>query len=164
MINDYKNLLHFTTVGISVAILVLVINVADIQVVKSQSTSSKKVQGILPSELQWQDNLSIDGIQTAFAIGNPANSEFYVLFNKVASKTILPAHNHPDDRLTTVISGTIYYGMGEKFDLANMKSYPEGSIIATPAGTPHYLGTKDKEATIQQTGIGPTEIEFLTLN
>jgi len=160
----FKNHWHLTIVSISTAVLILFINVVGIPVVKSQPTPSKQVQGILPSELQWEDNLEIDGIQTAIAIGNPANPELYVLFNKVAPETILPAHTHPDDRLTTVISGTMYYGLGENFDPANMESYPEGSIIATPAGIPHYLGTKNKEIIIQQTGVGPTEIDFLTLN
>ena len=159
-----KKLLGFTTVGISVAVLILVINFAGISVAKSQPSLSKQVQGILPSELQWEDNLDMDGIKTAIAIGNPANPELYVLFNEVASRKVFPAHTHPDDRLTTVISGTMYYGIGEKYDSAKLKPYPVGSIISTPAGIPHFLGTKDEATVIQQTGFGPTEIEFLTSN
>ena len=130
---------------------------------KSQS-SPEQVEAILPRDIPWRDNLSIPGIETANVIGDPGNAELYVLRSKIAAKTMLPAHTHPDDRLTTVLTGVMYYGTGAKFSQANIQSYPSGSIVYTPAGTPHFLWAKDEETILQQTGMGPTEIEFIDRN
>ena len=130
------------------------------QIVKAQPNSITQVKTILPEDVMWEDNLSLSGIQTAKVIGNPGNAELYVLLNKMSEKAVLPAHTHPDNRVTTVLSGVIYYGTGE-FNPETAKPYPTGSIIYTPAQTPHYLWAKDGETVIQQTGIGATEIDFL---
>jgi len=130
------------------------------QIVKAEPSSPAQVQTIVPEDIPWEDNLSLEGIQTAKVIGDPGSPELYVLLNKMSEKTILPAHTHPDNRVTTVLSGVIYYGTGE-FNPKTAKSYPAGSIIYTPAQTPHYLWAKDGETIVQQTGIGATEIDFL---
>ena len=129
-------------------------------IVKAQSNSATQVKTILLEDVRWEDNLKLPGIQTAKVIGNPGNPELYVLLNKMSAATILPAHTHPDNRVTTVLSGVVYYGTG-KFDSKTAKSYPAGAIIYTPAQTPHYLWAKDEETILQQTGIGATEIDFL---
>ena len=77
------------------------------------------------------------------------------------SKDVYLAQNiHPDDRITTVISGVMYHGIGEENDPNNIQSYPAGSVVYTPAGTPHYMWAKDGQTVMQETGIGPTGIEF----
>ena len=123
--------------------------------------SLTKVETILPEDVPWENNLDLAGVETAKVIGNPGNAELYVLLNKMQKGAVLPAHTHPDNRVTTVLSGQIYYGTGNKFERANVKPYPAGSIIYTPANTPHYLWAKNRETVMQQTGIGPTEIDFL---
>ena len=74
---------------------------------------------------------------------------------------IFPAHTHTDDRLTTVISGTMYYRVGEEFDEDNMTAYPAGSVIFTPAGTPHVMWVQEGQAVIQESGDGPSGTEFI---
>lgn len=161
MINQ-KNNWRIIILSFSIAWLLILVNVVKTPAVKS--SVPKQVKGFLPGELPWEDNLNKDGIQTAIAIGNPSNAELYVLFNKMAPQTLLSAHTHPDDRITTVISGVMYYGTGKKFEPTKVKSYPTGSVVYTPAGASHFIWAKDGETIIQQTGIGPTEIEFLDQN
>lgn len=102
------------------------------------------------------------GVQSAIALDNPSNIELYVLFGKMEAGAIFPAHTHPDARITTFISGVMYYGIGEKVDLTNVQSYPAGSVVYTPAGIPHFIWAKDTESLMQETGFGPTGLRFTT--
>ena len=68
---------------------------------------------------------------------------------------VLP-HFHPDQRIVTVLAGTLYQGYGGDYDESKMQALPPGSVIVIPAGTPHFALAKDGDVTIQETGIGPT--------
>ena len=120
-----------------------------------------QVQTLLPEDIQWEDNLNLAGIETAIALGNPGNAELYVLFNRISPGAVLPAHTHPDNRITTVISGTVYFGTGSELNPDSLEAYPAGSIIYTPAATPRLIMAKDEPTIIQHTGVGPTEIDFV---
>ena len=41
-------------------------------------------------------------------------------------------HFHPDERVVTVMAGTLYVGYGEQFDESAMKALPAGSIWTEP--------------------------------
>jgi len=43
-------------------------------------------------------------------------------------------------------------GQGERFDPALLKGYPAGSFIVIPAGTPHFVATKDGPVIVQLSG------------
>jgi quercetin dioxygenase-like cupin family protein len=126
------------------------------------SSVQQQVQRVLPHELQWQDNPDIVGVQSAVAVGDSSNSELYVLFGKMKGGVTFPAHTHPDDRITTVISGIMYYGVGERADRANTQPYPAGSVVYTPAGVSHFMWVQDGETVMQETGLEPTGLEFTT--
>ncbi|MEM8505392.1 MAG: cupin domain-containing protein [Cyanobacteria bacterium P01_D01_bin.1] len=119
-----------------------------------------EVQVALPESIQWQENPNITGVESAIALGNPSDSALYVLFGKMSPDTPFPAHSHPDDRITTVLSGVMYYGIGETFDPAQVQAYPPGSVVYTSAGTPHFMQTKEAETIMQETGFGPTGMTF----
>ncbi|MBT9317818.1 cupin domain-containing protein [Leptothoe spongobia TAU-MAC 1115] len=121
-----------------------------------------QVQSVIPDDVQWNPNSDIAGIESAIALGDPSNSELYVLFGKMESSAIFPAHTHPDARITTVISGVMYYGVGKQFDRTIVQPYPAGSVVYTPAGTSHFMWAQDGEAVMQETGFGPTGITFMT--
>lgn len=142
--------------------IVLLPAIASISWANSTSSLTARVQSVLPDNLDWQVNPNISGVESAVALGNPNNSELYVLFGKMAAGTEFPPHTHPDDRITTVISGVMYYDVGEQSNSNNIQSYPAGSVVYTPAGTAHYMWTTDEAAVMQETGKGPTGIEFTT--
>lgn len=121
-----------------------------------------EAQVALPDDVQWQENPNISGVESAIALGNPSDSVLYVLFGKMSPDTPFPAHSHPDDRITTVISGVMYYGTGETFDPEQVQAYPAGSVVYTPAGTPHFMQTKEVETIMQETGFGPTGMTFFS--
>lgn len=125
------------------------------------SSSPITIQSVLPETVEWIAHPTIAGVESAIALGDPTNSELYILLGKMNAGAIFPAHIHPDDRITTVISGVMYYGIGEQFSQTDVQSYPTGAIVYTPAGTPHFMWAKDGEAVMQETGMGPTDIQFI---
>ena len=126
--------------------------------------SSVDGQTIQLESIEWRANSSIAGVQSAIAVGDPSDTGLYALLGKMAVRTVFPAHVHPDNRITTVISGVMYYGVGEQFNPNNALAYPAGSIVYTAAGTPHFMWSKDGEVIAQETGFGPTGITFAADN
>jgi quercetin dioxygenase-like cupin family protein len=70
-------------------------------------------------------------------------------------------HQHPEDRVYTVISGVFYIGLGEQFDSEKLAAYPPGSVVVLPGGTPHFHWAKSGEYVTQVTAIGPLGLEYL---
>ncbi|MFM8858647.1 MAG: cupin domain-containing protein, partial [Methylocystis sp.] len=59
-------------------------------------------------------------------------------------------------RALTVISGTLYFGFGEKWDETKLKAYPAGTFFSEVPTTPHFVAAKDGEVIFQATVIGPS--------
>ena len=116
----------------------------------------------IPADLTWaaNPNLPVPGVQNAAGVGDPAQAGLYTSFGKMARGVRFPAHAHPDARVTTVLSGVMYYGVGEALADAELRPYPAGSVVYTPAGTPHVMWAKGGEIVVQETGYGPTGLEF----
>jgi hypothetical protein len=72
----------------------------------------------------------------------------------------IPPHWHPGVERLTVLSGTMYLGMGERFDESAGQALPAGSYAAMPAGMRHFAYTKG-ETTIQLGTNGPWAITYL---
>src|SRR5205823_128882 len=92
----------------------------------------------------------------------PGNSDrrepgVYVQRTKFPPGTKVMPHWHPDEwRTAVVLSGTLYFGIGEQWDESKLKAYPTGTFYSEPPKTPHYVWAKDGEVIIQTTGMGPT--------
>ncbi|MBK8755157.1 MAG: cupin domain-containing protein [Candidatus Competibacteraceae bacterium] len=80
---------------------------------------------------------------------------------KLAAGGKIPPHTHPDERVTTVLSGTLFVGFGATFDETGMVSIPTGAVYVAPAQTPHYVWAKDGAVSYQEMGIGPTGTSFI---
>ena len=122
--------------------------------------SEKSVQVFLPPDLGWEDNPDVPGVQNAAGVGDPTKKGLYTSFGRIEEGVRFPAHTHPDARITTVLSGTMYYGVGERPDRVEFEPYPAGAVIYTPPGTPHVMWAKSGEIVVQESGYGPTDIEF----
>jgi hypothetical protein len=55
-----------------------------------------------------------------------------------------------------LLSGTAYFGYGERFDETRMRALPAGSVWTEPARQPHFAWAKDGEVVLQVIGIGPS--------
>jgi len=51
-------------------------------------------------------------------------------------------HQHPEDRVYTVISGVFCIGRGTRFDAKQLQAYPPEAVTVLPGGTPHFHWAK----------------------
>ena len=98
--------------------------------------------------------------QVAVLEGDPAKEGAFVMRAKMPDGYKIPPHTHKKDERVTVLSGTLYLGMGGKFDDKQGKALPAGSYARTPAGMKHFGWTKG-ETVIQINGEGPWTIEYV---
>jgi pimeloyl-ACP methyl ester carboxylesterase len=96
------------------------------------------------------------GIQTIVLKGSPDGAGLYTIVLRIPAHTQIAAHDHPDDRVASVLSGTWYFGYGEKFDAASVKALPAGSIYTEPPHRVHFAETRDEPVMLQITGFGPS--------
>jgi quercetin dioxygenase-like cupin family protein len=123
----------------------------------SQEVTIAKVQ-LTPAELaQLAYEGQPNGIQTVTLAGDQRKPGLYTYRVKFSAGLKVPPHSHPENRMVTVISGTLYFGHGEEFDESKLAALPPGSFYAEPARQPHFVWAKSGEVIIQVTGVGPTE-------
>jgi quercetin dioxygenase-like cupin family protein len=72
---------------------------------------------------------------------------------------IIPPHKHPVDENITVLQGTLYFAVGEKFDRGAMKELKAGSYAFIPKGSTMFGWTPDA-AIVQVHGVGPFHIHW----
>jgi quercetin dioxygenase-like cupin family protein len=89
--------------------------------------------------------------------GDPSQPGLYVDRIKFLPGTKVMPHWHPDAvRTVLIVSGTLYFAVGEQWDESKLKAYPAGTLYSEPSRTPHYAWAKDGEVILQVTAIGPT--------
>lgn len=115
-----------------------------------------QVEIIDPAALKYDSN-SLLGMPAA-TIGSPATpGALYSLFVRIDHGKRSPTHHHPDDRIVTVLKGTLYVGSGpDLLDPAAAQAVPAGHAILIRAGVPHYSWAKDGDVLVEETGRGPT--------
>ena len=68
--------------------------------------------------------------------GNPDSAgEPFVMRIRELPGTIIPPHKHPVDEHITVVQGTLYFAVGEKFDRAAMQEIRTGGYAFIPKGS-----------------------------
>lgn len=93
--------------------------------------------------------------------GSPKSTALFTIRLQVPAKYTVPVHTHPADERVTVISGTVYVGLGDTADLKAAKRFEAGSYYVTPPGVRHYVLTKDEGAVLQMTSVGPWGLEYV---
>jgi quercetin dioxygenase-like cupin family protein len=116
---------------------------------------------ILPNALKFTGSPAMPGAESVQIVGEPQKAGPYLQRVKLAAGAKIPPHTHPDERNSTVLSGTIYVGFGEKFDESKVVAIPTGAVYVAPAGVPHYIWAKDGPAVYQEAGNGPTGAKFI---
>ncbi len=96
------------------------------------------------------------GVEAAVLSGPLDKQVLYTQRVRLAKDGLVPPHTHPDQRYTTVLSGTLYVCTGDTFSPTAVKAYPAGSFLITPANAVHCSWAKDGEVVYQESGIGPT--------
>jgi quercetin dioxygenase-like cupin family protein len=109
----------------------------------------------LPQDIEFTG--PADQLQSAIIFGDPTKPGLYVQRFRLPPGLKLPPHWHPDDmRTVVVLSGTLYYAFGERWDEARLNALPTGSFFYEPPHVPHFAWAKDGEVILQLTAIGPS--------
>jgi quercetin dioxygenase-like cupin family protein len=122
-----------------------------------------KVTPVKPDGLAWKDNPNIPkGAQVAVMLGDPTKvGEVVVQRVKLPANYQVPPHTHPYAKNVTVLSGSVGFGMGEKFDATKGAVVKEGAFFAQPAKHVHYVWTGNEEAIVQVQFIAPGGIDYI---
>ncbi len=129
------------------SLVILVVSVAGL----GQSTETKQPR-IIPLQPLSQDFEVIYGDPEA--VGEP-----FVMRIRELPGTIIPPHKHPVDEHITVVQGTIYFAVGEKFDRAAMREIKTGGYAFIPKGSTMF-GYIPDGAIVQVHGVGPFHIHW----
>jgi quercetin dioxygenase-like cupin family protein len=113
-----------------------------------------KAVRITAAEMNWTTGPT--GNQNVLIAGDPKKQGMYLYRTRFPANFRNKPHYHPDERIVTVMSGTLYVGYGEQMDESSMKALPAGSIFTEPAKQSHYVWAKDGEVVIQVIGNGPS--------
>lgn len=100
--------------------------------------------------------------QSAILYGDPKKAGLYVSRVKFPAGIKIMPHTHADEvRTVMIMSGTMYFGLGEQWDESKLEVYPPGTFFTEPGNTPHFAWAKDGEVIAQFTAIGPTGTTFI---
>jgi len=118
---------------------------------------------IKASELKWVDAPSLgQGAKISILEGDLKAAEPFTLRAKLPSKRTIGVHTHPMTERVTVLSGVLYFSLGDKLDTAKAMAYKAGDAFMFPAGMSMYAFTKDKPTVIQIHGTGPWGVNYAT--
>jgi quercetin dioxygenase-like cupin family protein len=97
---------------------------------------------VTPDDVTWRPTPS--GTQQAILAGNPRSAGICVYRARFPAGFRIPPHAHPDERVVTVLSGTLFVGEGAHFDESALTALPAGSMFTEPAGHPHFVWAKSE--------------------
>jgi quercetin dioxygenase-like cupin family protein len=117
---------------------------------------------LTPPALKWVDGPASlpPGAKMVILEGDPAKDGPFVMRVKLPDGMKIMPHTHPKDERVTVLSGTLYLGMGATFDAKAAKEMPAGSYGRTGAGMKHF-GYVKGDTVLQLHGEGPWAITYL---
>jgi quercetin dioxygenase-like cupin family protein len=148
-----------------VGLLVLTLAIATAQAGQAESSSGEL--RLTQEEFDFGQAIAggagtsgVTGIQTVVLKGDPNGPGLYTIMLKVPAHTRIQAHDHPDDRVATVVSGTWYFGYGTAFDIGSLKALPSGSFYTEPAERVHFAETRESEVVLHITGNGPSGLRY----
>jgi len=103
----------------------------------------------------------VAGIQTSVLAGDPTKAGPYTIRLQAPANTRIAAHSHRDARTAVVVSGTWFFGYGDRADEAKVKALPPGSFYTEPAGDHHFALTRDEPVVVYIFGQGPTDTVYV---
>ncbi len=118
---------------------------------------------VTPDDIKWGPAPASlpAGAQATVLEGDPAKAGAFTLRIKMPAGYKVPPHFHPADEHVTVLQGSFYMGLGEKFDESNASRLSVGSFAMMKTGQRHFAFTGNTETIVQLHGIGPWGITYV---
>ncbi|HEY1391869.1 MAG TPA: cupin domain-containing protein [Methylibium sp.] len=114
------------------------------------------------NQLKWSDAPPAlpKGAKFTVLSGDPGKPGPYVLRVKMPANYRIAPHWHTQPENLTVLSGTFYLGLGDKFDAKQAHALKAGGFHLLPGKTNHYAYTKSPTV-LQVHAEGPFDITYL---
>lgn len=145
-----------------VVIFLVVISVGSIA--KGGEKMMEKAHIMLaPAEIKWTEGPASlpPGSKMAVLEGDPKSTGPVTIRLKFPPNYTLAPHTHGGDERVTVISGILYFDIGEKIDEVKVKALPAGSFFLMPQGTAMFGFTKGEETVVQLNVNGPWTVTYM---
>ena len=92
--------------------------------------------------------------------GDPDKAgELFVIRIRELAGGIIPPHRHDTDEHITVVQGTLYFAIGDKFERSALRELKTGSYAFIPKGSIMFGYTPD-HAVVQVHGMGPFRVNW----
>ena len=133
---------------------------------KSDHAAAKKAMpqhAFTPDEVKWGPAPPFvpKGAQLAVLEGDPmAATGDYTIRIKMPDGYQIAPHWHPKRENVTVVSGTLNFGMGDKFDESKMKPFSAGSFAFVDPDMHHYVKATG-ETIVQIHGMSPVKFNYV---
>lgn len=109
-----------------------------------------------PAEMRFVADPAHAGYETAVVVGDPGQPGVYAVQTRLPANITIDPHVHGEMwRVATVLSGTLYYAQGDRFDEAKLRALPPGSVIVEPMNVPHFARTRGEPVLLHIVGEGP---------
>src|SRR5512143_1554854 len=122
---------------------------------RSAPSDRQAVRAVVPSELKWS---AVPGYAAGYArtmLEGDADKPFPFTYRvRLPAGFKFQPHTHVAEEHVTVLQGAWSLGVGETFEASRLKSFPVGSFVVVPAGTPHFVAV-ESETIVQVHGVGP---------
>ena len=156
--------------AVTVVLVVSLAIAAQTKDAKSTKTETKPAaakaapqHAFTPDELKWGPAPPFipAGAQLAVLEGNPMGATGdYTIRVKMPDGYKVAPHWHPKRENVTIVSGTLNFGMGDKFDESKMKPYAPGSFAYLDPNMHHYVQAKG-ETVVQIHGMAPVKFNYV---
>jgi len=100
------------------------------------------------------------GARIAVLFGDPSADGPFVIRLMLPKGYRIPPHSHSRDEQVTVISGTIYLGMGDVYEPSTARGLAAGGFHMLRAGARHFAYAK-QPTIVQVSGNGPFDITYV---
>lgn len=127
----------------------------------AQGTTDKE-PFISAKEIQWvpaPPSLP-SGAKLAVLHGDPGKPGPFVIRLMTPAGYKVAPHWHSQDEALTVISGTLYFGSGDKYEPSTARGLQAGGFHLVPGRARHYVYSK-KPTIVQISGNGPSDITYV---
>jgi quercetin dioxygenase-like cupin family protein len=100
--------------------------------------------------------------EVAMVYGDTTKAGIYVQRVRFQPGFKIMPHWHPEEvRTVVVLSGTLYFAYGDKWDESKLKAFPAGTFFSEPTRAAHFAWAKDGEVMVQVTGTGPSGVTMV---
>jgi quercetin dioxygenase-like cupin family protein len=115
-----------------------------------------------PGDIKWGDAPPVfpPGAKMAVLFGDPAKPGLFIVRVRMPGGYIVPAHWHSSDEVVSIVRGSGAFGLGDKFDRAQLHTLTTGGFIVAPAKHNHFAMTKDGMI-IQIAATGPFDMNYV---